>query len=114
MKTIIGFLLTIALAACKSESIPLQQGCSDRIQTTGIITDQPGIVTDLQFGSFFISLPPPNIDKIYYRPCNMPGGLKDGQKVLFSAKIKYQETYRNGFIIDYAGQAVELTKIVLQ
>lgn len=114
MKTVVGFLLVISLVACKSSDLKLEQGCSDTIKTTGVITDQMGVVTDLHFGNLFIGLPLPNVNKIYYRPCNMPNGLKDGQKVLFSAKIKYQESYRDGFIIDYAGQAIELTKIVLQ
>lgn len=115
MEKVFGLILALLLLNCQPEhSFELRPGCSDQ-QTTGVITDQAGEVADIGFSNqLFIRLPAANPNKVYYRPCNMPSGLKAGQHILFSANIKYQYEGDSTFVIDYAGQAIELTKVVTQ
>ena len=115
-------LLAMALQACQyqelgmSATLPkevnLQPGCLAKAKTIPPITDQLGAIIYFEKLAF-ISLPPPYTDQINYLPCNLPDGLRNGQKVRFSAQVKYQPEIINGAVHCYIGQAIELTRLTL-
>lgn len=122
MKTALAILLILASHACQyregamtvtpPKEVALQSGCSVKTKTVQMLTDQLGTIIYAE-SLAFISLPPPNTDRINYWACNLPQGLRNGQKVRFSAQVKYQPEMVNGAVIDYIGQAIELTRLTL-
>ena len=122
MQAILIVLLMLTFDACQHRQRPvmtvppkevvLELGCLAKTKTVNTITDQIGTVIYFEKLAF-ISLPPPNTNRINYLACNLPEDLKDGQKVRFSAQLKYQPEMVNGAVIDYVGQEIELTKLTL-
>jgi hypothetical protein len=122
MKVSVVILLTMAINACQyheqamtvtpPKEVILQAGCLAKSKTVQPITDQIGTVIYFEKLAF-ISLPPPNTDQINYLPCNLPIGVRNGRKVRFSAQVKYQPEIVNGAVIDYIGQEIELTRLML-
>jgi hypothetical protein len=122
MQAVSIILLMLAFDACQyrqravmtapPKEVVLESGCSAKIKTVKTLTDQLGTV--IHSGKLiFISLPPPNTDIIQYLACNLPDGLLNGQKVRFSAQLKYQPGMVNGAVVDYIGKEIELTKLTL-
>ena len=122
MKLSLAILSMMAIMACQyreqamtvtpPKEVVLQSGCSAKTKTVQTLTDQLGTIIYSE-GIAFISLPPPHTDRINYLACNLPDGLRNGQKVRFSAQVKYQPEIVNGAIIDYISQAIELTRLTL-
>ena len=102
----------LGMSATLPKAIPLQPGCLTNAKTIQPIIDQIGTIIHFEKMNF-ISLPPPYMDNINYLPCNLPNSVGDGQKVRFSAKVKYQPEIINGAVVDYIGQEIELTQLTL-
>ena len=122
MKTAIAIGLMVTINACQyrelgmtvtpPKGVTLQEGCLAKTKTVQTLTDQLGTIIYAEKLAF-ISLPSPNTDQPHYWACNIPEGLRNGQKVRFSARVKYQPEIVNGAVIDYMGQAIELTQLTL-
>ena len=122
MRLSLVILLTIASSACSyrdsaltvtpPKEVTLQAGCSIKTKTVQTLTDQPGTIIYWEKVAF-ISLPPPNTNQPHYWACNVPEGLRNGQKLRFSAQVKYQPEMVNGAVVDYRGQSIELTRLTL-
>lgn len=122
MKTALAILLMVVINACQyrelamtvtpPKEVALQAGCSAKTKTVQMLTDQLGTIIYAEQLAF-ISLPPPNTNQLNYLACNLPDGLRNGQKVRFSAQLKYQSEIVNGAVVDYMGQAIELTQLTL-
>jgi len=120
MKQSLTILLMASINACQyrerpmtitlPQEVPLQTGCLAQAKTIQPITDQLGTIIYLEKLAF-ISLPPPHMNIINYLPCNLPPQLRNGQQVRFSAQVKFQPEIRNGAVIDYIGQEIELTQL---
>lgn len=122
MKAVVVLVLLATLQACHyhelgkdaslPKALPLQLGCLANAKTIQPITDQIGTIIYFEKLAF-ISLPPPYMDTINYLPCNLPNSVRNGQKVRFSAQVKYQPEIVNGSITCYIGQEIELTQLTL-
>lgn len=122
MKISLAILLMMAINACQyhelamtvtpPKEVTLQASCLAKSRTIQPLTDQIGTIIYFEKLAF-ISLPPPNTDQINYLPCNLPNGVRNGQKVRFSAQVKYQPEIVNGAVVDYIGQEIELTRLTL-
>ena len=122
MRFILIILLTLSFNACQQrqrtvittppKEVVLESGCSAKTKTVSTLTDQIGTIIYFE-KIVFISLPLPDTNQINYVACNMPDNLQNGQKVRFSAQLKYQQEVVNGATIDYIGKEIELTKLTL-
>ena len=116
----IGLMVTInacqyrelAMTVTPPNEVTLQEGCLAKTKTVQTLTDQLGTILYAEKLAF-IRLPSPNTDQGHYWACNIPGGLRNGQNVRFWAQVKYRPQIVNSAVIDYRGQAIELTQLTL-
>ena len=122
MKTALAISVVVTINACQYHELAmtvtppneviLQAGCLAKTKTVQTLTDQLGTIIYAEKLAF-IRLASPITDQTHYWACNIPEGLRNGQKVRFSAQVKYQPEIVNGAVIDYMGQAIELTQLTL-
>lgn len=93
--------------------LALQTGCATPAKTIKTLTDQLGTIVYLGSGPATIITQLPGEPKYSYSACNLPPGLAEGQRVRFSAQLKYQPSRINGAIVDYSELAIELSKLTL-
>lgn len=123
MKPSLLLALVLMGSACQYQSrkkrplpgieVALQTGCSTPAKTIRTLTDQLGTIVYVGTGPASIITQLPGEPTYSYGACNLPTGLREGQRVRFSAQLKYQPSRVNGAVVDYSELAIELVKLTL-